>query len=93
MALKSFSYLPLGSRFRYPGGERIYIILDHRRANEGEPLSGRVAEWSPTMVKDCTDLPFDPAHPHAYGWTGQGIFSHTPFECGGDCPDMVEAID
>jgi hypothetical protein len=93
MPLKSFSYLPLGTRFRYPGGNRVYIILEQRREHEGEPLSGKVAEWSPTMVKDTTTQPFDPANPHAFGWKGQSICSHTPFETGGDCPDMVEPID
>lgn len=91
-ALKSFSNLPLGARIRYPGNPRVYTIIDQCRSHEGEPLRGKVADWEPDMLGKVGET-FDPARPHAGCWHGQGVYSHIPVECGGDCPDMVEAVD
>jgi len=91
--LVSFSNLPLGTRFRYPGSDRVYTILEQRRhRKDSEPCHGVVAVWEPNMV-DKVNETFDPQHPHVGRWHGQNIFRHAPVECGGDCPDMVEPID
>lgn len=79
--LMSFSDLPLGTRFRYPGHERIYTIIGQRRENEEDKfLSGTIAEWRPDMLS-------------LGKWPGQNIFSHLPNDDTAGCPDMVEAID
>ena len=91
-ALKSFSNLPLGARFQYPGNDRIYTILEQYRKIDNAPLSGTIAVWQSDMVAK-TPATFNATQPHAGCWHGQEIFSHIPVEVGGDCPDMVIPID
>lgn len=77
-AMVSFSDLPLGARFRYPGGERVWTVIEKHRDKVGEPMSGVIAEWQPDMLAKGL-------------WTGQSICSHTAGDS--DCPDLVEGVD
>lgn len=75
-----FGDLPLGTRFRYPGGSQVWTIIDRRREKEGGAMHGTVAQWEPDML--------------TYGkWPGQSFCSHIPESEGGDCPEKVHPID
>jgi hypothetical protein len=76
--LLSFSDLPLGARFRYPGSDRVWTVIDKHREREGEQMSGTIAEWQPDMLAKGL-------------WTGQSICSHLGGAPG--CPDLVEGIN
>jgi len=76
--LLPFSDLPLGARFRYPGAERIYTLLDRQLERGQKFLSGTIATWEPNMLSHGK-------------WSGQGIFSHIAGDH--HCPEMVEAVD
>jgi hypothetical protein len=66
--LISFSVLPLGTRFRYPGEKRIFTVLSKHREIENGPMHGTIAQWEADML--------------TYGnWPGQQIFAHIPGEC------------
>lgn len=78
--LAPFSDLPLGTRFRYPGGKQIWTIIGQRRERENGAIWGTLAQWEPDMLQKGR-------------WTGQSICSHLPESEGGDCPELVEAID
>ena len=78
--LVSFENIPLGGRFKYPGNDRVFTVLEKSRKKEGKRLWGTIAEWKPEMM--------------SFGkWPGQSICSHLPDDQGGDCPEMVEAVD
>ncbi len=72
-----FSDLPLGARFRYPGRERVYVLLQTVQRREGAPLEGTIAEWREDLPK--------PGGPFS-----QNIFAHIPGE---DCPEEVIYVD
>ena len=75
-----FEKIPLGGRFRYPGSDRVWTVLTKYREEDGKRLFGTIAEWRPGMMK-------------LGKWTGQSICSHLPGDQGGDCPEMVYAVD
>ena len=75
--LMKFDDLPLGTRFRYPDGDKVWVILKKwREISDDEPMHGRIAEWR----DDATELG---------KWPGQSICSHVP----GECPEMVIVVD
>lgn len=62
----AFSDIPLGARFRYPGGDTIWTVIDKVRESDG--MHGTLAEWKPDML--------------TYGyWPGQRIVGHFPPDC------------
>ena len=66
--LVSFETVPLGSRIKYPGSDRVWTVLRKWRMRDGERLHGLLAEWQPNM--------------DSFGkWPGQSLVSHIPNEC------------
>lgn len=66
--LVPFEDLPLGGRFKYPGGETIWTVLTKVRKETCGRVHGTIAEWQPKML--------------TFGyWPGQRICSHFPEEC------------
>lgn len=48
----SFADIPLGGRFRYPDSDRVWVVIEkHRVGSNTEPMSGIVAEYTPTSAK------------------------------------------
>ncbi len=78
--LLPFADLPLGTRFRYPGSEQVWTIIEKRREIQDGAMHGTIAQWEPDMLQKGP-------------WTGQSLCSHIPESEGGDCPELVEAID
>ena len=89
--LKSFSNLPLGTRFRYPGSDRVYVILSQKETVHNAPLDGVIAEWRPDIVKDAPAV-FNGRESRRNISARQNIFSHMPLDPDAGCPDMVEPI-
>lgn len=59
----SFENIPRGGRFKYPGDDRVWTVVDKYRNSGDELLSGTIAEWQPNMM--------------TFGkWPGQAICDH-----------------
>ena len=75
--LVSFNDLALGSKFRYQGGDKVWILVEHYRKN-GKDLHGTIVLYDERYMTKA--------------WIGQPIATHIPESLGGDCPLMVEFV-